>query len=61
MPSTKSRVHLNYKTKSRVGNWAGYDLSLVERDVGVARRQAQSLVAVELSEDAVLFKQVRHG
>jgi hypothetical protein len=31
MPSTKSRVHPKYKTKYRVGNWADYDRSLVER------------------------------
>ncbi|MFT4514311.1 MAG: hypothetical protein ACI91B_003020 [Planctomycetota bacterium] len=31
MPSTKSRVHPKCKTKYRVGNWADYDLSLVER------------------------------
>jgi len=28
---TKSRVHPRYKTKYRVGNWASYDRSLVER------------------------------
>jgi hypothetical protein len=31
MRSTKSRVHPKYKTKYRVGNWADYDRSLVER------------------------------
>jgi len=31
MPSTKSRVHPKFKTKYRVGNWADYDRSLVER------------------------------
>ncbi|MFT4516398.1 MAG: hypothetical protein ACI89X_002950 [Planctomycetota bacterium] len=31
MPSTKSRVHPKYKTKYRVGNWAAYERSLVER------------------------------
>ncbi len=27
----KSRVHLKYKTKYRVGNWAEYDRALVQR------------------------------
>jgi hypothetical protein len=27
----KSRVHPNYKTKYRVGNWAEYDRALVQR------------------------------
>ena len=31
MSRKKSRVHPRYKTKYRVGNWADYDRSLVER------------------------------
>ncbi|MFT4840913.1 MAG: hypothetical protein ACJA0V_000822 [Planctomycetota bacterium] len=31
MSRTKSRVHPKYKTKCRVGNWAAYDRSLIER------------------------------
>lgn len=31
MPSKRSRVHPNYKTKYRVGNWPSYDASLVQR------------------------------
>ncbi|MGK0154570.1 MAG: hypothetical protein ACI9SE_001523 [Neolewinella sp.] len=31
MPSAKSRVHSKYQMKYWVGNWAGYDRSLVER------------------------------
>ncbi len=31
MPRNKSKVHPKYKTKYRVGNWAAYDRSLVDR------------------------------
>ncbi len=31
MPSKRSRVHPNYKTKYRVGNWPSYDASLAQR------------------------------
>ncbi len=31
MPSKRSRVHPNYKTKHRVSNWPSYDASLVQR------------------------------
>ena len=31
MTRTKSKIHTKYKTKYRVGNWAAYDRSLVER------------------------------
>ena len=31
MSRSKSKVHPKYKTKYRVGNWAAYDRSLVER------------------------------
>jgi len=27
----KSRIHLQYTTKYRVGNWAAYDCALVQR------------------------------
>ena len=31
MSRSKSKVHPKYKTKPRVGNWAAYDRSLVDR------------------------------
>ncbi len=31
MPTKRSRVHPNFKTKYRVGNWPSYDASLVQR------------------------------
>ena len=43
MASTESRVHPKYKTKYRVGNWANYDRSLVER----------GSLTIWLSQDAI--------
>jgi len=31
MPTKRSRVPPNYKTKYRVGNWPNYDAALVQR------------------------------
>ena len=43
MSRHKSRVHPTYKTKYRVGNWAAYERSLVER----------GSIALWLSPDAI--------